>query len=107
MKSPKALWAGTVITAVLVCGGGYLAFGGSDEGAYTIQPAEGGEWDYGSSGGRTWSNFRHEAPHSTSVQGHEFVDSGCVAGNSWARVQAPSRWLAALGDQQDKSLCQP
>ncbi len=105
MKKSKALWSGIVGAVILTCGGGYMVFGGSEQGSHTVHPVEGGEWDYGSSSGRTWSNFQHEKSHSASTQGHEFVDSGCVAGHSWARAEAQSRWLSALGDKQNKSVC--
>lgn len=106
MKATKTLWASLAGSVVLLCGGGYLVFGGSEQGAHTIHPTDGGEWDFGSSGGRTWSNYLHDKSHSASVQGHEFRDSGCIASGSWARAEAPSRWLSALGDEQDKKVCE-
>ncbi|WP_448854191.1 lactococcin 972 family bacteriocin [Corynebacterium frankenforstense] len=57
-------------------------------------PADGGDWDHGNSGERVWSNYWHpNVTHGSSVQGHEYVDSGCVAPNIWARAQAHSKYV--------------
>ncbi len=93
-------------TAVIVAGGVVATTAGGDVEPTNVHPLEGGEWDYGANAGRTWSNFKHEQLHSASVHGHEFVDSGCVAGGTWARAQASQRWISILGNQQDRALCQ-
>lgn len=59
---------------------------------------DGGQWDHGSSGGRVWSHYWHPGIiHATSVDGHEFVDSGCQAPGLWARAQAKSKWFGTDG----------
>lgn len=99
-------WLIGILTVVLIIAGGIAVTTiGSEQGSHSVTPEEGGEWDYGASGGRTWSNFRHEKPHHSTVKGHEFVDSGCAKPGQWARVEAPSRWISILGDEQDKGLC--
>ncbi|MDO4631273.1 MAG: lactococcin 972 family bacteriocin [Corynebacterium sp.] len=75
-----------------------------DEGAHSVTPPEGGTWEYGASGGITWSNFKNDQPHSASVQGHTFVDSGCVE-NGWARVQAPTKWITVFKNEQYIAMC--
>ncbi|WP_420830320.1 lactococcin 972 family bacteriocin [Corynebacterium uropygiale] len=63
-------------------------------GVASAEAVAGGEWDHGNSGGRVWSNFFHPtAAHGSSVQGHQYVDSGCVAPNVWARAQSHSKYL--------------
>lgn len=94
------------LAAVVLVGGGVAAtMIGGDDGPYTVHPAEGGEWDHGASAGRTWSHFQNDRSHSASVQGHTFVDSGCVSGGGWARAEAKSRWISALGNEQNMAVC--
>lgn len=104
IKKKTKLRVLAAVAGVVVLVGVATTVGGDVE-STTVHPAEGGEWDYGASGGRTWSNFFHDAPHSASVRGHEYVDTGCVRGGEWARAQAPQRWIAILGNEQDKALC--
>lgn len=97
--------AAIVGIALLIVAGMAVSSLGRDEGSHTVHPAEGGEWDFGASAGRTWSNFLHDRPHSASVQGHKFVDSGCVRGGDWARAEAPSKWIPVGRNEQSKALC--
>lgn len=91
---------------VMVLGAGtYCVTAGGEEGSHSITPPEGGTWDYGASGGRTWSNFQHDRPHHASVTGHRYEDSGCVRGGDWARAQTDSRWISVLGNTQEKGWC--
>lgn len=104
MTKTKGLILGCV--AVVLLGGVVATTVGGDVEPATVHPAEGGEWDYGATAGRTWSNFQHDSSHSATVHGHEFVDTGCVQGGTWARAQAPQRWISILGNQQNKSVCE-
>lgn len=71
-----------------------LLIAGASAGAAVAEPRDGGDWDHGSSGGRVWSNYWHPTnAHGSSVQGHTFVDSGCVGADVWARAQAKSKFL--------------
>lgn len=94
------------IVALILVIGGVLAITGGKDFSESVIPAEGGRWDYGSSAGRTWSNFLNDKPHSASVQGHEFHDTGCIKGETWARAQTGSKWIGILGDEQEKQLCE-
>ncbi|WP_448854194.1 lactococcin 972 family bacteriocin [Corynebacterium frankenforstense] len=96
-----AVGCATAIAAGLAC----VPQSGSDEERHTVHPQEGGEWDFGSSAGRTWSNFLHQESHASTVRGHAFVDTGCVHGGDWARARAPPRWIPGIPDAQDKRLC--
>lgn len=91
--------------AAIFCGGVAVSITGGEEGSHSVAPEEGGEWDYGASAGRTWSNFLNDDAHQASVQGHEFVDSGCVRGEAWARAETSSRWISILNNEQHKNLC--
>ena len=95
-----------VVATVIVLGGGWAFIAKGEEGAHEVVPEIGGQWAYGASGGRTWSNFLHEQPHGASVQGHTFVDSGCVPGGRWARAEAPVKWVPLLPNDQDIRLCE-
>ncbi len=105
MKAKK-IAAVVVAMVVIIGGGGYASAERKNIGSHTITPPEGGEWDYGASGGRTWSNFLHDKRHATSVHGHEFHDSGCVKGGQWARAQASQRWMPFARDEQSRRLCE-
>lgn len=95
-----------VIAAIVVIAAlFFLFFSGGEQGSHSVTPAEGGTWDYGSSAGRTWSNFHNEKPHSAWVRGHAFVDSGCTAGGDWARATTGSHWVSAFKDTQGIELC--
>lgn len=104
MQNKKVI--GAIVVGIIAIGGGGIALtSGGEEGSHTVTPKEGGQWDYGASAGRTWSSFLNDAPHSASVQGHSFVDSGCVKGGDWARAEAPSKWLTISDNEQNISLC--
>lgn len=100
----KKYWISGLAALVILGGGAAFTLGG-EEGSHSVHPAEGGTWDYGASGGRTWSNFQNDKPHSASVRGHTFVDTGCVKGGEWARAETASRWVSILRNEQDKKLC--
>lgn len=75
-------------------------------GVAIAEPRDGGEWDHGNSGGRVWSNYWHpKAAHGASVQGHTYVDSGCVAPGLWARAQAKSKWTPWATDGAYYRFC--
>ena len=79
--------------AAFVLGAG--ALGGT---ALAGELVDGGMWEHGKGGGRVWSNYHHPSVnHGSSVNGHQYVDSGCQPANTWARAQASSRWLGADG----------
>ncbi|PZR03336.1 MAG: lactococcin 972 family bacteriocin [Corynebacterium kroppenstedtii] len=62
-------------------------------GTAMAEPRDGGDWDHRNSGGRVWSNYWHPSVnHGSSVQGHEYVDSGCQPRGVWARAQTHSKW---------------
>lgn len=62
------------------------------------EPRDGGDWQHGASGGRVWSNYWHTRfVHGSSVQGRDYVDSGCVAPNVWSRANARSRTFGSDG----------
>lgn len=95
-----------VVAAIMVIAAIFLLFfAGNEQGTHTVTPSEGGTWDYGSSAGRAWSNFHHDKPHRAWVQGHTFVDSGCIAGGDWARATAGSHWVSVFKDTQGIELC--
>ncbi|QDZ42496.1 lactococcin 972 family bacteriocin [Corynebacterium sp. sy039] len=104
MSKKSWIISGVGAGALIIAGAGALTIGGEVV-PTTINPAEGGEWSYGASGGRTWSYFQHEKSHSASVQGHDYVDTGCLDGRTWARAQTHSRWISILGNEQDKEVC--
>lgn len=82
MRSMRKKLAVTSAIAVAFLGSG-VAF---------AEPRDGGDWDHGVSGGRVWSNYWHPGVnHGASVQGHEYVDSGCQVANVWARAQAKEK----------------
>lgn len=61
-------------------------------GIASAEPRDGGDWDHGASGGRVWSNYWHpNVNHGASVQGRDFIDSGCVGPNIWARAEARTK----------------
>ncbi|WP_082121429.1 lactococcin 972 family bacteriocin [Corynebacterium uterequi] len=104
MSKNKWLAAGAVV--FLLAGGGIVATTYNPQGgSFSEAPAEGGQWEHGSSAGRTWSHFLHDQSHGARIKGREDVDSGCVPGGEWARAQGPSRILVILGDEQEYYLC--
>lgn len=73
---------------------GAFALLGAGTGVALADDVDGGIWNHGNSGGRVWSNFWHPTDnHGSSVQGHEYVDSGCQGADTWARAQTHSKWL--------------
>lgn len=103
-KKTRLICVAIAVFAAVGFLGAWLNARGED-GALSEVPSVGGQWDHGASAGRTWSNFLHEKPHSASVQGHQFVDSGCVAGGEWAHVETRSKWVPLTHNQQGFSLC--
>lgn len=77
---------------------GTLALAGVGVAGAVTDFVDGGQWDHGNDGGRVFSNYHHPAVnHGSSVQGHEFVDSGCQPANEWARAQAKSKFVGTDG----------
>lgn len=75
-----------------------LALGMVTEIPAYAEPASGGDWVHGHSGGWVWSNYWHaQVNHGSSVNGHFFVDSGCKPPGVWAAAKAPSRWFGRSG----------
>ena len=55
----------------------------------------GGTWNYGTGGGRVWSDYYHGRNcHRSSVQGQYYVSSGNVRAGLWSRASAPDRLFA-------------
>lgn len=106
MTKKTVAWSVVGAVVVVLGAGTYCMTAGGEEGSFSVHPPEGGTWDYGASAGRTWSNFQNDRPHSSSVTGHTYVDSGCVRAGDWARAQTSSRWITVLGNTQDKALCE-
>lgn len=103
VNNKKAIVA-VAIAAMGALGVSAVVFG-HDEGSHTVQPAIGGKWDFGASGGLTWSNYIVDKPHSASVHGHTYMDTGCVAPNTYARARAEAKWIGILQNEQDIALC--
>lgn len=62
--------------------------------AATEYPAPGAMWNYGTGGGRVWSDLLYsKSCHSSSVQG-KYYDSDSAAAGYWSEASAPSRWYA-------------
>lgn len=55
----------------------------------------GGRWDYGTGGGKVWSNYYHaNKVHKSSVQGKSFVSSGWKKAGTTSYASAADRWYA-------------
>lgn len=74
---------------------GASALGGT---ALAAELVDGGTWEHGNGGGRVWSNYHHpELSHGSSVNGHEYVDSGCQPADTWSYAKAKSKFIGADG----------
>lgn len=75
-------------------------------GVASAEHAAGGEWEHGNSGGRVWSNYWHpQFNHGSSVQGHEYVDSGCQGPGVWSRAQTHTKYIPWAKDGAYYRFC--
>ncbi len=59
----------------------------------TIRSVGGGTWDYGTGGGRVWSNFYHGSrDHASSVQGETYMTSRCMPKGYTSYARANDRF---------------
>lgn len=78
----KTVIAGLAIAATMTAGAGVAMAAREYVG--------GGIWDYGTGGGRVWSDYYHGANcHSSSVDGAYYETSGPVSAGRWAYADAP------------------
>ncbi|KQB84203.1 lactococcin 972 family bacteriocin [Corynebacterium oculi] len=81
--------AATALSGALVAGGAAAAL------AVQVN-VDGGTWNYGTGGGKVWSNYHHPTKrHGSSVQGKHYADSGCVNAGQWSYASAPDRSFRA------------
>ena len=82
-----------MISTMLICG---TILGTSITAFASVDYVGGGKWDYGTGGGKVWSNYSHDSRvHKSSVQGKQFVSSGWVQAGTTSYASAPDRWYAA------------
>lgn len=86
MKLKKVVTSLVLSGAIL--GSGITAFASTDY-------VGGGKWDYGTGGGKVWSNYYHGTKtHKSSVDGSSYVSSGWIGKGKTSYASSGDRWYA-------------
>ena len=97
MRIARRTAALTLATSILAVGFAVPAFAGT-------QNVSGGIWNYGTGGGRVWSDYFHAKNcHSSSVQGQWF-DSDSASRGQWSEAWAQDRRFS-VDHSYYKSYC--
>jgi lactococcin 972 family bacteriocin len=89
LKKSKEAWKRPLVVAAVAL----ASLGAASPAMAAVQYVGGGTWDYGTGGGRVWSDYHHGSRrHQTSVNNGQNHYSSCVGGGNWARASASSRW---------------